>query len=431
MTASLLIVEDHQALAVAIAANAQRCGLRTRLAPSLARARELLHKESFTGMLLDIGLPDGHGLQLVEQWEWPHKPEIAVITAHGEIENAIAARKMGIAHFFDKPIDFEELQAFFQALAVPASASEDTRTKPGNSPHFVGASPAMRPVFRQISHACASDQPVVIRGATGTGKTHVARLIQQTTGQANPAHTIHASSLLSENELVDAVVAAREKPLLIESVATLTPALQSHLVRTIDQLHDGSPRLIVTTGEEGLLEHVTDGRFNQELYYRLQILEVNLPPLKDRIDDIPAICACFLGELDPTTGSRIDDAILDTFANYDWPGNLRELRNVISYAVITSAGAPLITRQFIPEHLAGDPPQHARDDALSHAMKSWVDRKLEEDVSYKELSAELENQLLRILLSRFDGKPSHLAAALSINRSTLRKKLRNDGSSAC
>ena len=428
MSASILIVEDHHALAIAIAETAERCGLQTQLAPNLARARELLHQSKFTGMLLDIGLPDGHGLELAEKWEWPHKPEIAVITAHGEIENAIAARKMGIAHFFDKPVDFKELHAFFHSLTVSTELLAPPKKPPSKPSAFVGGSPAMRPVFRQISHACASDQAVVIRGATGSGKSHVARLIQQSTGPLQHDHIIHASAFLGEAELIESVTRAQEKPLVIESIAALPPALQSLLAKTLDQLGNKAPRLIVTTSEEGLLKQVTDGQFDQDLYYRLQILEVTLPSLKDRIDDLPAISACFLGELDASTATRIDDSVLDIFATYDWPGNLRELRNVINYALVTSTGAPLITRQFIPEHLADIPRHHAKDHALSHAIEFWVDRKLEEHANYKDISADLETLLLNILLKRFDGKPSHLAAALSINRSTLRKKLRTEDS---
>ncbi|MGB6223158.1 sigma-54-dependent transcriptional regulator [Haloferula sp.] len=427
MSASLLIVEDHHALAVALAASAERSGLHTQLAPSLARAREILHKQAFTGLLLDIGLPDGHGLRLVENWEWLHKPEIAIITAHGEIENAIAARKTGVAHFFDKPVDFEALQAFFASLTAstsPPVSAAATQAKPGQ---FVGASPAMRPVFRQISHACASTQPVVICGATGTGRSHVAQLIQQSSSSSQPLPAIHASSVLGEHELIDTIRNATGSSLIVESISSLTPTAQDHLVRALDQLGEEAPRLIVTTGEDGLLKQVTDGHFNQDLYYRLQILQVSLPPLKDRRDDIPAICACFLGELGANTNTRLDEEALDIFIHYDWPGNLRELRNAISYALVTSAGTPIITPQFIPEHLAGTPSHQRKDDALSHALEFWVDQKLEGgNTNYKGISADLEGLLLRILLRRFDGKPSHLAAALSINRSTLRKKLRSD-----
>lgn len=425
MAAAILIVEDHHALAVALAATAERCGLRATLAPTLARAREILGREEFAGLLLDIGLPDGHGLELVERWEWPQKPEIAVITAHGEIENAIAARKLGIARFFDKPVDFEELQGYLHTLTVRAGPPPEPA--PANPSAFVGASPAMRTVFRQIAHACASDQPVVIRGDTGTGKSHVARLIQQSTQPSAPPLVAHASSRMTDRELAGLLDQAKGRTLVIESIGTLTTPVQAELVRSLDRLADEAPRLVVTTGGDGLLKEVTEGRFNQDLYYRLQILEVILPPLVERLDDIPALCACFLGELDSSTASRLDDEVLDLFADYDWPGNLRELRNVINYALVTSAGTPLVTRDHVPEHLVSPPGPHTRDDALTHALDHWIDRRMDGDITYKELNAELEALLLRLLLRRFDDKPSHLAAALSINRSTLRKRLRHDG----
>ncbi len=424
MAASILIVEDHHALAVALAATAERSGLRATLAPTLARAREILGREEFTGLLLDIGLPDGHGLELVERWEWPQKPEIAVITAHGEIENAIAARKLGIARFFDKPVDFEELQTFLHTLTVPAGPPPEPAN--ASTSAFVGASPAMRTVFRQIAHACASDQPVVIRGDAGTGKSHVARLIQQSAHPSVPALVAHASAGMTGRELADLLERAKGRTLVIEAIGALPPDLQTELVGHLDRLDRQAPRLIVTTGGEGLFKEVTEDRFSQDLYYRLQILEVALPPLTERLDDIPALCACFLGELDASTASRLDDGVLALFARYDWPGNLRELRNVINYALVTSAGTPLVTRDHIPDHLVGPPSHHTRDDALSHALNHWIDRRMDADITYKDLSAELEGLLLRLLLRRFDDKPSHLAAALSINRSTLRKRLRHD-----
>ncbi len=421
---TLLIVEDHHALATAIAAAAERTGLQPMLAPSLATARDRLHQGPVGGMLLDIGLPDGHGLDLVRDWQWDHKPEIAVITAHGEIENAIDARKLGIARFLDKPVDFGELQAFFDLVAAAAESGE-TRESPddGASP-FVGAAPAMRPVIRRISHACASDQPVTIRGATGTGRSKVARLIRQASDQGGPFHTLHASTFLDEDALTASVDAARGGQLIIESVESLPPKLQTLMARLLDRPDKGAPRLIVTTGEGGLLPLVNEGKFQQDLYYRLQILEVALPPLRERADDIPAISDCFLGELNAPSNTRIDDGVLQIFSRYDWPGNLRELRNVISFALITSAGAALVTTDHIPEHLAGIPARHGEDDALALALEPWVDQQLDAHPDYKTLSAGLENLLLRILLRRFDDKPSHLAAALGINRTTLRTKLK-------
>ena len=421
---TLLIVEDHHALATAIAAAAERSGLETRLAPTLAKAREFLHREPMGGILLDIGLPDGNGLDLVREWQWDHKPEIAVITAHGEIENAIDARKLGIARFLDKPVDFQELEAFFDIVAA-ASTSQPPPEQPANRfAPFVGASAIMRPVFRQISHACASDQPVVVRGATGTGRSQVTRLIRHASEPDRPFHILHASSLLDEDTLAEALDSTQGGQLVIESIGALTPALQTVLAQMLDQAKGRAPRLIVTTDEAGLLPMVSAGSLQQDLYYRLQVLEISLPRLKDRSDDIAAISDCFLGEMNTAANTHIDPDVLEIFATYDWPGNLRELRNVINFALVTSAGARLITPDHIPGHLAGIPARHGKDDALALALEAWVDRRMETQPSYKVLSTQLENMLLRDLLRRFDGKPSHLASALAINRTTLRSKLK-------
>ncbi|NWK54852.1 sigma-54-dependent Fis family transcriptional regulator [Verrucomicrobiaceae bacterium N1E253] len=419
---TILIVEDNRSLAVAMAAAAENAGLKAELAPTLARARQALDKYRFAGLLLDIGLPDGHGLELINDWAWDHKPEIAVITAHGEIENAIAARKLGIAHFLDKPVDFESLESFFQTLGSRTPPNPTGKTESHPTP-FVGASPVMRPVFRQISHACASTQPVVITGASGTGKSHVAGLIAQSGPTPAKLETIHASSLLEAHQLEQALDRTKGSTLILESVHTLQSCLQDLLVSSIDQQE--APRLVVTSDDTGLLTKVEQGAFNRELCFRLQVLEVKLPPLKERNEDIPALTDCFLGELNKSSHARIDEHSLSALCRYDWPGNVRELRNTIQHAIITSAGQASITLDHLPPHLA-TPQTHrlSNDEDLEYALKLWLDKQLETGAHYKQVSARLERLLLRILLDRYDGKPSRLAAALSINRSTLRKKLK-------
>lgn len=421
---TLLIVEDHHALAVATSAAAERSGLKPLMAPSLATARERLNEEQVDGILLDLGLPDGNGLDLIRHWQWSRKPEIAVITAHGAIDNAIDARKLGIARFLDKPVDFEALQSFFDTVAAASDPATASLHPEHGFAAFIGASAAMRPVFRQIAHACASDQSVVIRGATGTGKSQVTHLIRQAADQDQPTQLLHASSRLSDTQLAEAFHQSLGGQLIIETVESLPQDLQSRLVQLLDQAKEKAPRLIVTTGEDGLLPMVAQKRFQQDLYYRLQILEISLPPLKERTDDLPALADCFLGELNASSQTRIDDPVLEVFTNYDWPGNLRELRNTINFALVTSAGAAFITTDHIPDHLVGLPSHHGKDDALRLALEPWIDRQLENSSDYKTLSSGLEDILLRSLLRRYNGKPSHLASALGINRTTLRSKLR-------
>lgn len=424
---TLLLVEDHHALAVAMSAAAERSGLEVLQAPSLASAREHLTERRVDGILLDLGLPDGNGLDLIRDRAWIQPPEIAVITAHGGIENAIAARQLGVGRFLDKPVDFDELREFFELVGTVNRATTTPEDSKVQISPFIGASASMRPVFRQIAHTCASEHPVVIHGATGTGKSQVAHLIHKSGSSDRPAIILHASSLTEEEELTATFRKSDGGSLIIESVEGLPPRMQAHLTRLIDQPGSEGPRIIATTDEEGLHPRVHEGSFQSDLYYRLKILELHLPTLSERSDDIPALCDCFLGELDASATTGFDDDVLAIFSNYDWPGNLRELRNVVNFALVTSAGARKITPRHIPEHLSERPRPSRESDTMTLALEAWVDQQLEDNTDYKELIGNLEGRLLGILLDRFDGKPSRLASALAMNRTTLRNKLKRVG----
>jgi len=418
---TLLIVEDNHALAVALASTAESCGLKTHLAPTLAIARNTLNQRRIDGLLLDIGLPDGHGLELIELWKWARKPDIAVITAHGEIENAIAARKLGIARFFDKPVDFDALQEFFKSI-LPPQANTSKTSPPQSS--FIGSSPVMRPVVHQISHTCTSEQPVVISGAPGTGKTHVAQTIQQSSQKKSTENSLQASALLTPSHLIEKIESSKNKSLIIESIHSLPMDLQELLAQTIDHLGPSAPRLIVTTDEKGLTVRLNQGDFNRDLFFRLQVLEIKLPPLKTRADDIRAIAINFLKESGAPDSLHIDETTFSTLLQYPWPGNLRELRNAVNHAVVTGAASATISGQHLPSYITQpSAPRKIAPYDFSSALESWINQELSAETKYKELSAQLESELLQILLTRFDGKPSRLAAELSINRSTLRKKL--------
>ena len=147
MQASLLLVEDNRALSLAVSALAERCGFEVTAVPTLARAEEVIAKKEYELVLLDIGLPDGNGLELLERGLFKKKPVVAVVSAHGEIDNAIAARKLGVVEFFDKPIDFEELERFLREHSQPemTAVNEGNDVRNAATP-FIGASKVMRPV---------------------------------------------------------------------------------------------------------------------------------------------------------------------------------------------------------------------------------------------------------------------------------------------
>lgn len=429
---SLLLIEDNRSLSLAVSAIAERCGLQPTAVPTLARARDALRapETDFDIILLDIGLPDGHGLDLLKENLIPPSSQLAVVSAHGDIETSIAARKFGAAHFFDKPINFEALEKFlteFNGLNAPGSSASSPSVGPGSllSTPLIGAAATMRPVFQQIAQACATSHAVVIRGEAGTGKTHIARLIQANTTPDSHA-TFVATLQTKPRELAEVLEGNPKATVLIENITVLSPECHQQILISLDSLQDQAPRMLVTVGDEGLYEHIRSNQLSPELYYRLQVLEIHLPPLRERLDDVPALAAYFSGELDSGHTRRLSPELVSELQHYMWPGNLHELRNLLSYLLVTHTESPVLHREHLPAHLLGQSDGRSSSrDSFSKALTDWVSGHLDDEMqpTYKELHGRLERHLLEILMERFDHKPSHLAKALSMNRVTLRKKL--------
>lgn len=420
----ILIVEDNRALGMALAAATSQTGARTELVASASLARKELEtaREPFTAMILDIGLPDQNGLSFLESLPESCRPPTIVITAHGELENTIQARKLGVLAFFPKPLDFPAFKEALVNLPMPKPVSE-----PEESPHstFIGAAPSMRPVFQQIAQACASDVPVLITGETGTGKSLTAQIIQRDGMDGKPQPK--AFNPAPENQCKDltkALEEARGRSLVLENVGSLEKGAQAELVGRWEGNAGAFPRILATCSGN-LREAVEAGTFRSDLYYRLQVLEIHMPPLRERMGDVDSLFSYFLGQLQPGRGLQAHKDVSGQLLQYDWPGNLRELRNVASFAVTASTPGTTILHTHLPEYLTGGrvKPSVAVTDSLDGALDQWLDR----DGNlppYKELADELERRLLGRLMPRFDGKLARLAKQMGANRSTLRKKLR-------
>ena len=424
----VLIVEDERALALAFAAAARQAGAASELAPSAARARRLLRESGpFHALILDIGLPDGNGLAFLRGLEERERIPTFVVTAHGEIENTIAARKLGVREFFTKPLDFATFAASLTAVlrsVLPAGGPARPLSGEGA---FLGAAHSMRPVFRQIAHACASHEPVLIRGETGTGKTRVARLVHEHAATAEDLFTIH---LPGEGNLETNLRQARGGSLLIEELGCLAPEEQGWLVRSMESADDSFPRLLATSSRD-LAAAVSGGALRSDLYYRLQVLEIRLPPLRERLEDLPALADFFAGQLAPGRLVEFAGPALARLLGHDWPGNLRELRNVVSFALTAAAGAGWLEPRHLPVHLGMGPGPVMNSDgevskALRMALAHWIGERLESDPrpDYRDLSEALESVLIEELLPRYGGRLARLAADLRANRTTLRKRLK-------
>jgi DNA-binding NtrC family response regulator len=460
----VLIIEDENALARALAAVCQRLGAAAKLCASGERGLKEFRAGSFSLVILDIGLPDMSGLAVLQTVnQSPARPPVLIITAHGTLDNAVSARQLGAAGYLVKPLDLLELeQTLQQLLASHASAPSTGRQAAGAvappedaGPFLGGASPAMQRAFVAIAHATASDAPALITGPTGAGKTLAARFIHNNSSRrAGPFVTLICGALpqpLLESELFGHeknafTGAAAMRPghleraaggtLFLDEIGDIPPGLQAKLLRFVEEKTfnrvGGRQDLrvdlrLITATHRRLPEEVQAGRFREDLYYRLHVLEVELPALAERKEDIPALSAMLLGRMAPQRELSLSPDSLALLAAHDWPGNVRELRNVLEHALTVCSGN-IIQPQHLPQSLCrASQPAADVGAELDRALEHWVGAKVRAGVTYKDLCGELESTVLKHLLRHFDRKPTVLARVLKINRATLLKKRRGFG----
>ena len=447
---SILIIEDEHAVASALGTICKRLGHQAQLCSSGQRGLEELARGDFALAILDIGLPDMSGLEVLKQIRQraPAVPAL-IITAHGNLDNAVAAKKLGAAGYLVKPLDLPEVQETVRQLASPEAApAASAQASPSL---LIGAAPAMQRCFVEIAHACTSDAPVLISGPTGTGKTLAARVIHTNSARSEaPFVTLHCSALpehLLESELfghekgafTGALTSreghlerARGGTLFLDEIADISPAIQAKLLRFVEERTftrvGGREDLrvdlrLITATNKDLRDEVRAGRFREDLYYRLHVLEITMPALRERPGDIPALAVYFLGAIGGTPPRHMAPATIDLLQRYAWPGNVRELRNALEHALAVSSGGIILPHHLPRELRETESPAPATTNALDTALGAWLDGQLAAGASYREMHDALEAMALQHLLAHFGGKPTVLARETKMNRVTLRKKV--------
>lgn len=454
---SILIIEDEAALASALALLVKRLGHEPVTAASAALGLERLSKSRPALVILDIGLPDMSGLDALARIRG-HDPALPVliITAHGSLQNAVEAKKRGASGYLVKPLDLHELESTLRALlhvSITEEVTSEQASVPGDAPLLIGSSLAMQPAFAAIAHACASDAPVLITGPTGIGKSLTARVIHlHSARHAAPFITLSCASL--PETLLEAELFGHEKgaftgatmtkqghieraaggTLFLDEIAEVPPSVQVKLLRFVEDktfTRVGGRedlrvdlRIIAATNQD-LAKAVAERRFREDLLYRLRVLEVKLPSLRERVSDLPALCSYLLAGISRDRKLALSEDALALLKAHPWPGNVRELRNALEHAAAVCGG-----HVILPAHL----PTELRDiatgakavapGALDAALHEWIEARLGDSQDYDSLHDELEGRLLAALLPRYEGKPTLLARALNMNRATLRKKMR-------
>lgn len=412
MNAAILIIEDEYALSAALSTVVRRLDATPIVAASGQGGIDKLGTQDFALVLLDVGLPDMSGLKVLERIQaLPKPPPVAIITAHGTLDTALEARRLGAREYFLKPLDLAAVQRTIREVFMPA------KVEPTSGTIMIGASEPMQRAFAAIAQASSCDTPVLLQGPPGSGKSLAAQVIHRHSGRANePLVVFRADEWPAEGAeaaLDDAIAKAGRGTLVIDEVGAFCRPLQAALMH---RLGDMKARLF-STASRGLTE------LREDLFYALAVLQVPLPPLTERTRDIPALAASFLGD------HVLSAEALAALKAHAWPGNVRELKAAMTHAAAVCGGGTILPHHLPSSIVKSDEANHL-EDMMKHSLAAWLDQKTtgadESMPAYDDLLETVESSMLETLLKRFENKPTRVAAALRMNRATLRRKLKED-----
>ena len=445
---SLLVVDDDRHVLEAMADYLRSLGHRTETAQSCQQAMNRMAEYPFEVVICDVNLPDKDGFHLLE-WGVEACPETSVImlTGYGTIESAVEAIRVGAFDYLTKPVIDDELNLAIQrALGQRAIVEENKSLRKQLNERFglssiVGRDYKMQKMFDLMESVADTRATILILGESGTGKTMTARAIHQLSERSDrPFVEVACGALpdtLLESELFGHVTGAftgathdKEGKFLqanggtifLDEIATASPSLQVKLLRVLQdrafepvggtKTHNVDVRLILATNEH-LEDAVKAGRFRQDLYYRINVITLTQPPLRERIGDIPLLVEYYLAEMNERNGRsvrRFDDTALQAMHRYNWPGNVRELINAVERAVVLCK-TDTVTVEDLPETLRRD------DTSRSTVLLAGDTRSL------KNALVAPERQIILNQLEQNGWNRQQTAAALGINRTTLYKKM--------
>ncbi|MGY6410593.1 MAG: sigma-54-dependent transcriptional regulator [Alkalilacustris sp.] len=447
----LLLIEDTPSLKLVYEQLLRNAGYRVVSEATGKAGRAAFRRERPAVVLLDLMLPDCDGLDLMAAM-LSDAPEtrVIVITANGSINKAVAAMRAGAHEFLVKPFDEQRfLDAVRNALAAAQVAA--TPPVPPRTEGFVGDSPAMQEVYARIGSVARSMASVFITGESGTGKELCAQAVHDQSNRATgPFIALNCGAIpadLLESEVFGHLKGAftgaiQDKPgaaaaadggtLFLDEVCELDPNLQTKLLRflqksQIQPLGAARPRkvdvrIVCATNRDPLAE-VRAGRFREDLYYRLHVVPIHMPPLRDRGADVVTIAEAALRRFAAEEGKRFEELtpeVAELFQRLPWPGNVRQLLNVLRNVVVLHDG-PRVTLPMLPLELhhhaellpQGTPPAMPNENDLSAALAPLMGRTL----------AEIERLVVETTLDRFAGSVPRAARALDVAPSTLYRKL--------
>ena len=386
MTATILLVDDEKNARNNIGTYLESEGYEVLLAADLKTARKHLTAQEADIVLLDVQLPDGYGPDLLaETAQLSFRPPIIMITAHGNIEMAVEAMKNGAHDFIQKPIKFERLEQSIKRARDIVEMREELnhfrRSQREVLDSIVVNSDIMKAVFTEAQRAAKRSTSILISGETGTGKEVLARAIHRM-GPRNDKPFIDINCAAVQNTMLESelfgyeagaftgaqkrkrglIEVADEGILFLDEISSMSSDMQAKILRALEERsfrRVGSTSSIkvdvqvLAASNRNLPELIKTGEFREDLYYRLKVINLDIPPLRDHPEDIPGLAGHFIKTNNPKMGLNIDGmtpAALELLKKYAWPGNIRELRNVIERAMIFCDEA-IIDVQHLPAEL--------------------------------------------------------------------------------
>ena len=452
---SVLIVDDEPDIRELLDITLSRMGLDTHCAATLGEAQEMVARVKPDLCLTDMRLPDGNGITLVKyiQQEFSHIP-VAMITAHGSVETAITALKAGAFDFISKPIELDNLRKLVSsALQLDGDTSKLTSAVDHD---LIGSAPAILSLRQQITKLARSQAPVHICGESGSGKEVVARLIHNNGPRAAGNFVaVNCGAIppdLMESELFGHMKgsftgANQDKPglfqaaaggsLFLDEVADLPLAMQVKLLRAIQEKsvrpvgaseEQATDVRLLSATHKNLAAEVEAGRFRNDLYYRINVIDVNVPSLRERMDDLPDLAKGILQRIasgEDNHRACLDKSAIDALGQYHFPGNVRELENMLERALALSDGEKITAEDLqFSSNTPRSPAPAESEDVESSGIR------LTEQDAYGDLEGyldDIERQILSTALEESRWNKTATAKLLGISFRSLRYRLKKLG----
>src|SRR5881398_4141944 len=459
---NILIADDEESIRWVLERACAKDGHTVHAVASGREALAALRERAYDVALVDIRMPDLSGLEVLSHAREDHIDTLFIImTAQNTMANAIEATKRGAYDYLTKPFDLEQVGLLVARALELRRLTRDLERLRGELKQrhelVIGRTPAMQEVYKAIGRVAPTDATVLIQGETGTGKELIAKTIHYHSSRGGPFMALNCSAIpneLLESELfgyergaftgaverrIGKFEAAAGGTLFLDEIADMSLALQAKLLRVLQEREftrvggreaiRADVRIIAATNQD-LEAAVHAGRFREDLYFRLNVVRLTVPPLRERRGDIPHLIEFFVDKVNRDLGTAIvgvSDDVRELLMRHTWPGNVRELENALLRAAVLARGRTLVPEDFA---LAGQPRQSSAEvlpleEAVRHRLAELLDR--DAGVPVGELHATLisavERPLIEIVLERSGGNQVKAAEMLGINRNTLRKKI--------